>query len=72
MSSPGAQKTEPVVGATYIDVAGGRELYVIACNPGDRLGREVIGLVSHHPRNGDRPADYATDLKIFAATWRLT
>ena len=59
----------PTVGATYVDERG-RELEITAVQPGDHLGREVLGLLSHSPQNGHRPREYSTDLQIFAATWR--
>lgn len=59
------------IGTTYIDELGARELEVTAIQPGDRLGREVIGLLSHAPRNGHRPQPYSCDQAIFAATWSL-
>lgn len=64
------QLIEPVIGRRYIDATGMRSLEVTAVQLGDRLGREVIGLLSGHPRNGHAPQEYATDLTIFASIWR--
>lgn len=60
---------EPIVGGHYADGLG-RELEVTAVQLGDRLGREVLGLLSHAPRNGHRPREYSTDLLGFTETWR--
>lgn len=65
------QTTLPLVGALYVDERG-RELEITAVNPGDRLGRDICGLLSHAPRNGHRPREYATDLGTFGHIWSPT
>lgn len=61
--------TVPAIGGRYVDDQG-RQLNVTELQPGDPLGREVIGLISHTPLNGHTPQAYATSARIFAAIWR--
>lgn len=68
MIDPTQIENLPKIGAVYADDSG-RELEITAVEPGERLGREIRGLLSHGPRNGHRPADYSTDLITFDAIW---
>jgi hypothetical protein len=69
MTQQADRTVTPVVGEWYFDDTG-RVLEVTDVNPRSPRGRDVIGLLSHTPRNGHAPQDYSTDLRTFAAIWR--
>lgn len=69
MSGP-LEATDLKVGRHYADDHD-RELEITVLQLGDRAGREILGLLSHSPRNGHRPQSYSCDQTIFASTWRL-
>jgi len=57
----------PIIGAQYTDYEG-RTLRVIAIQPKDPLGREVVGKLKSK-RWGKEPRIYSTQLANFYEVW---
>lgn len=59
-----------IVGHVFDD-AEGRSLHVTEYNPGDPLGRDIVGKMYHKPQPGklEVPIDYATTVQNFQTIW---
>jgi hypothetical protein len=61
-------RSEDIVGKGYVD-ATGRKLEVTGYQPGDPLGRDIIGKVSSFGPPLVVDKDYATTVETFQAVW---
>lgn len=60
--------TYPERGTRWMDRTDpGRTLHVEVVEPGDRLGREIRGIVS----TGGEPRPYAADQRTFEGVWEV-